>query len=147
MNAAEIYSVSPDSINPLNRALAGAGVAVAAAGAGLIWYFNPSNVSFLPVCPLFKFTGFACPGCGMTRGFHALFHGDVLTALDYNALIPLFVLLFGAIFGSLLLVVIRGKGLSMKLVRPTMLWGILGLLIVFGVVRNLPYYPFSFLYP
>ena len=38
--------------------------------------------------------GIACPGCGLTRGFRALFHGDLYSAFSYNILtIPIFLFL------------------------------------------------------
>lgn len=129
------------------RILAATGVLAVAAGSAVVWFFNPSNVSFLPVCPLYSMTGIACPGCGLTRGFHALFHGDVLTALDFNALLPLFLLIFGYFFAGMLLIAVRGRGLSIKVFRPGFLYGFLIILIGFAVLRNLPFYPFSVLYP
>src|SRR5262245_46650108 len=72
-------------VSPMaTRFCAVAGAATMLGGSGFVAYFDPSTANFLPVCPLYSLTGFACPGCGMTRGFHALFHGDVLTALDFN---------------------------------------------------------------
>ena len=117
------------------------------AGSAFVWYFNPSNVGFFPVCPLYSMTGLACPGCGLTRGFHALFHGDVLTALDYNAMLPAYAAFFGYLFISLLLFSWRGRGLSMKIFKLKWAWGFIGLAVVFTVLRNLPYYPFSVFYP
>ena len=116
-------------------------------GAFAVWYFDPTQASFFPACPLYTLTGYACPGCGMTRGFHALFHGDVLTALDFNAMIPIAVLFFGFIFFSLVSVAVSGRGLLLGNINLALLWVTLGLLIVFGVLRNLPYYPFSILFP
>ncbi len=131
----------------LERWFAAGGVAGAATGVGMVWYFDPIKASFLPVCPLYSTTGFACPGCGMTRGFHALFHGDIVTAVDYNALIPIFVLISGYFFLSLVLFAVRGRGLPTSGLRPGWLFVLLGVMVVFGVVRNLPYYPFSVLFP
>ncbi len=131
----------------IERTFAAGGVLAATIGAAVIWFFNPSNFNFLPVCPLYSMTGFACPGCGLTRGFHALFHGDVLTALDYNALIPGFTLVLGFLFLSMVLVAVRGRGFGISMLSPKLLAGVLVLLLVFGVVRNLPVYPFSVLYP
>lgn len=38
--------------------------------------------------------GIACPGCGLTRGFRALFHVDLKEAFFYNILtIPIFLFL------------------------------------------------------
>ena len=129
------------------RLTAVAGGAAMIGGSGIVAYFDPSTVKFLPVCPLFALTGFACPGCGLTRGFHALFHGDVLTTLDFNALIPVWVVIFGYVFVSLALLAVRGRGLPMWLTRPWFLWSFMIVLLVFGVLRNLPFYPFSILFP
>ena len=116
-------------------------------GAAAVWYFDPTSAGVLPACPLYQTTGFACPGCGMTRGFHALFHGDVLTALDFNALIPVVAVFLGYIFVSMILVATRGRGLLFGKWNLVLLWGTLGVLIVFGILRNLPYYPFTILFP
>ncbi|MGI8812387.1 MAG: DUF2752 domain-containing protein [Pyrinomonadaceae bacterium] len=129
------------------RSLAAAGVAVCVAGAAAVWYFDPSSSNFFPVCPLYSLTGYACPGCGLTRGFHALFHGDILTALDYNALIPMFAGFLGYLFLSMFLVAVRGRGLTMGKMNGPLLWMVFGLLLVFGVARNIPAYPFSILFP
>jgi len=116
-------------------------------GAGLLWYFDPTKAGFFPVCPLYSLTGFACPGCGMTRGFHALLHGDIAGALGFNAMIPLFLLLFGFIFVTLFSVATRGKGFMRLTDSPKFLVGFLVVLVVFGFVRNLPIYPLTLLFP
>ncbi|MEP6903059.1 MAG: DUF2752 domain-containing protein [Actinomycetota bacterium] len=112
-----------------------------------VGYFNPSTAGFFPVCPLYALTGLACPGCGMTRGLHALLHGDVLTALDYNLLLPAILFFFGYLFVSLFLTFARGRGLNFKIFTPLVIWGFFGFALVFAVLRNLPYYPFNILYP
>ena len=130
------------------RLLAGAGFGAMTLGAGLVWYFDPTrSSSFLPACPLYKTTGFACPGCGLTRGFHRLFHGDVVGALDFNAMIPIFLLIFGFFYLSLFLVMVRGRSFPKWSLSLPAIWGLLVLLLVFGFVRNLPYYPFNILFP
>jgi hypothetical protein len=129
------------------RLLAAAGAAAMIVGAIFVWHFDPARAGFFPACPLYSTTGYACPGCGLTRGFHALFHGDILTALDFNALIPLVMLFFGYIFASLVSVAIRGRGLVLGNWNLIMLWVTLGILVVFGVLRNLPFYPFNVLFP
>jgi len=129
------------------RILAAAGAIGLIGGSLAVAYFNPSNVSFFPVCPLYSMTGIACPGCGLTRGFHALSHGDVVSALDYNALLPFYAFIFGYFFVSLVLMAVKGRGLSFNIFRPKMIWSFLAISLVFAVVRNLPVYPFSVLYP
>jgi len=129
------------------RVLASAGILSIGAGAFVVGYFNPTTAGFFPVCPLYYLTGIHCPGCGLTRGFHALFHGDVLTALHFNALLPVYALVFGFMFVSMILVVIRGRGLSWRIIPPSAMYGILVLAAVFFVLRNLPFYPFTLLAP
>ena len=135
--------------NPSNsvRLSAIAGIGAIVFGAGFVWYFDPTSAGFFPVCPLYRFTGFACPGCGLTRGFHALMHGDVLTALDFNAVIPLYLLIFGYLFVSLISLAIRGRGVVALDRNLYLLWAIIGVLITFGILRNLPFYPFTILFP
>ena len=141
------------AVNRLNnpshveRLFAAAGAGAMATGAGVVGYFNPTNAGFFPVCPLFALTGLACPGCGLTRGFHALLHGDVWTALDYNALLPLFALLIGFAFVSLIYLAWRGRRMPISPLHPRALWIFLIMLLVFGVTRNLPWYPFTVLFP
>ena len=131
------------------RAFAAAGVGVCIAGAAAVWYFDPVNAGFFPRCPLYAMTGFACPGCGLTRGFHALLNGDVATALDYNALIPLLIVFFGYIFLSMLMVAVRGKGIGLGVNKFSMglIWMTFATLLVFGFLRNIPAYPFTVLFP
>ncbi len=49
------------------------------------------RVSDLPgvaLCPFRAVTGLPCPGCGMTRAFCSIGHGDLARAFGYNALAP-----------------------------------------------------------
>lgn len=127
------------------RVLAAAGVIGIAAGAFVVGYFNPVTAGFFPQCPFHAITGMNCPGCGMTRGFNALFHGDILSAIQFNALLPLFAFIFGYFALSLFFIAIRGRGLSWNFFTPTVMYFLLGLIIIFAVVRNLPFYPFNLL--
>lgn len=129
----------------VQRMLAAAGVAAASLAIFVVAYFNPVTAGFFPQCPFRQLTGLNCPGCGLTRGFHALFHGDILSALHFNALLPFYALLLGYLFLSLLLVAARGHGLPLKTLSPAALYGFLALSVIFTVVRNLPFYPFNLL--
>ena len=129
------------------RILAAAGLLTGAVAAFFVAYFDPVSAGFFPVCPFYQATGLACPGCGLTRGFHALFHGDVLGALDYNALVPFYFFFFAYMGISMFLISIRGRGLSFGTFKPRLVYGFVVIFCVFGVVRNLPVYPFSVLFP
>ena len=46
------------------------------------------------LCPHYYLTGQECPFCGMTRGFVAITHLDLKSALDFNLGTPLIYLAF-----------------------------------------------------
>jgi hypothetical protein len=127
------------------RLLAGAGLFAGGMGAFAVGYFNPATAGFFPACPFHALTGLNCPGCGLTRGFHALSRGDVLSALQFNALIPFYFLFFLYLFVSLGLILFRGRGVSFRAFSPRIIYGFLALTLIFSVVRNLPFYPFNLL--
>jgi hypothetical protein len=129
----------------IERVLASAGILAATTGAFAISYFNPTTAGFFPACPFHELTGLNCPGCGLTRGFHALFHGDILTALHFNALLPVYFLFFVYLFASLASIAFRGRGLTLQPLSPRAVYGFLALTLVFAVIRNLPFYPFNLL--
>ena len=131
----------------IERILAGAGVIAALTGAFVVGYFNPAMAGFFPVCPLYSVTGILCPGCGLTRGFHALFHGDVLTALHFNAMLPFYLFFFIYLFAALIFICARGRGLSFPNFSSTTIWSFLAIAVAFTVCRNLPFYPFTLLAP
>ncbi|QQS34066.1 MAG: DUF2752 domain-containing protein [Acidobacteriota bacterium] len=142
-NAVRSSPISPRA----ERMLAAGGVAAMAGGCVAVALLDPSDAGVFPVCPLFTMTGLACPGCGLTRGFHALFRGDVITAVDFNAMIPIWSFVFGWAFISLLLLAIRGRGLKLRLDTPYLIGGLLVTMLVFGVLRNIPVWPLTVLYP
>ena len=129
------------------RLIAAAGIFTIFCGSLYVWFFNPTTQGFFPTCPLYSMTGFACPGCGLTRGFHALFHGDISHALGYNALLPIYAFVFLYLLIALFFITVRGRGLSVKIFHPVALGSFLVVALSFAVLRNLPIYPFTLLYP
>lgn len=118
-------------------------------GAAGIWAlrtFDPNVAGnpFLP-CIFHSLTGLYCPGCGATRALHALVHFDLLRALSMNAL-----LIVGAPIGGLLALRALHKlpawtDAWLRPIANPWLWA--GLVTLFGVLRNLPWLPFSWLAP
>lgn len=141
----ETFNSSAFKSSTTERVCAAGGLFVMAAGALVIKYFNPVTAGFFPLCPFHVITGLNCPGCGMTRGFNALFRGDILGALHFNALIPFFAILFSYFALSLLLVAVRGYGLNWKIFTPKIVTVFLILTMIYAVTRNLPFYPFNLL--
>jgi hypothetical protein len=140
-------SKNVDSRSLIERLVAGAWASAMVGGSAAVAYFDPATAGFFPVCPLFALTGFACPGCGLTRGFHALFHGDLVSAIDFNLMTPVWAIVFGWVLISLILFVVRGRGLPMWPTYPKVLWVFLVVLVVFGIARNIPIWPLTFLFP
>ena len=50
---------------------------------------SPTELPGFVLCPFRALTGLPCPGCGMTRAFCAIGHGDFAGALGFNPLAPL----------------------------------------------------------
>ncbi len=115
---------------------------VAALGALLLtaavylYFHEPGRPgSLLPPCLFHEWTGLYCAGCGNTRAAYLLLHGDFAGSLRQNILLlPL--------AGTLLLFLLRPKWLPRA--KPAV-WLLLGVLIAFTVLRNLP--PGRFLAP
>lgn len=105
---------------------------------------KPGHGVFFPPCPLHALTGWLCPGCGSTRALWLLVHGQFLPAIRENALavlsLPLVLFDLAAILNR------RWPTLSSR-IRPTGIWALLLVVILFAVLRNLPFAPFTLLAP
>jgi hypothetical protein len=59
------------------------------AGATYVALVDPSESGgVFPPCPFHATTGLWCPGCGVTRGTHALLNGELARSLGYNVFTP-----------------------------------------------------------
>ena len=50
----------------------------------LSWVPWPSGLEGYTLCPLRRWTGIPCPGCGLTRSFRCLSHGQFEQAFELN---------------------------------------------------------------
>jgi hypothetical protein len=112
-----------------------AGIAAAFSYVGLV---DPNETGHYPVCPLYGLTGLYCPGCGGLRSAHAVAHGDLTGALGDNALAVAGYAVFALLW--LMWVARAGSGLPVRItLRPAWWWALGGVVVVFSVLRNLPF--------
>jgi hypothetical protein len=118
-----------------NPVLSAAAVLGATAYVGAV---DPNQSGHYPTCPFLFLTGRYCPGCGSLRAVHALAHGDLGGAVGLNVL---------TVLGGVVLTVIwlrwatrswRGEQRT-TVAPPWVHYALLVVLVVFGVVRNLPF--------
>jgi hypothetical protein len=112
-----------------------------------IWAGDPTTPGGpLPVCPTKALLGIDCPGCGSLRMLYSLMHGNLPAAARFNALgLVAVVLLVWAYL-------VWGYGrLTGRRIRSWQhqRWSAvvaLSLVVVWFVVRNIPFAPFNGLY-
>ena len=116
---------------------------VAVAAVGVVAVRDPDTAGSYGFCPLLRFTGLDCPFCGGLRGTHDLLHGNLAGALDHNLLLPLYL-------GVLLaLVAVASSERASRWFNQWragrgrfVVWLLVGVVLVFFVVRNLPWFPY-----
>ena len=142
---------------PRNRPLIRIGCLIALGiPAGFALYFlivvKPDDQSYFPRCQFHSITGLHCPGCGLTRALHSALNGEFRQAITYNILAPIF-------FPIVLISMLRSlwgwcwnRNLPPS-TKPRPRWmryvpiALAALLIGFGILRNIPAYPFTLLAP
>lgn len=111
-------------------------------------YEPVANKQYYPQCGFKNATGYDCPGCGGLRATHAITHGRIIEAFRFH---PGFVLSL-PILGYLFVLWIRDwrriGEMPVPLVQPEcnrpLIW-ITALFLSFGIIRNIPLEPFSWL--
>jgi len=122
--------------------------AVGVAGV-LVWHNDPAAPgSRFPGCLFHSATGLWCPGCGLTRGVHALLNGDVGAAMASNIFTPLaIVAIVWLLVGWLRRAWDRPTPrLPHRVERVLMIAGP-AVVLAYGVLRNIPAAPFRSLAP
>ena len=129
---------------PLSFSLLRLGAIVAAMLAGTalaveLFVFDPSTAGFYPVCTLREMTGLQCPGCGGLRAMHQLSHGHLAAAWRLNPFVV--ALLPAGLWLGLreMARVLTGRQWPGLVTRPVFGWLLAGALVLFGILRNLPF--------
>jgi hypothetical protein len=120
---------------------------LAAMGAAVLYRWNPATSGLYPPCPFFALTGWYCPGCGSLRALHQLLHGHLATAFDFNPLMMLALPFVAYEMLARLLGHPRLGPLPTDHLPAAWARALCGAVIAFGVLRNLPQYPFALLAP
>ena len=109
-----------------------------AVGGAVLYVFNPGEWGFYPFCFFHRATGLLCPGCGSLRAMHQLLHGHATVALRFNAVFVLSLPLLGWCGARVAVGKLRHKPVSYS-IRPAWWWTGLTVLVIFGILRNMPF--------
>lgn len=129
------------------RKVAAASVVGAVGTLGILYLVNPGTSTLYPTCPFLALTGCYCPGCGSLRALHQITRGYVAAAFGLNPLLALSLPFVAYFFASQASLALRGCPLRTFFVRPLLIWMLLGVVILYWILRNVPVYPFSLLAP
>lgn len=102
------------------------------------FFFDPATQGMFWRCPFNAITGLDCPGCGGQRALHALLHVRFMEALHFN--MPAVLLFFPAAAYAYLAYAINvttGKRLPMPEFTLVRLAILVGILIIYGILRNI----------
>jgi hypothetical protein len=114
---------------------------------GVVLYcFNPSQYGFYPVCLFHSSTGLLCPGCGSLRALHQLLHGHLVEALHFNILL-ISALPLAAFLSARFALRTSSHQAASSAIRPAWLWWAFAVIIIFGILRNLPFAQSAWLAP
>lgn len=122
-------------------------LAVAAVATIVLFLFDPTRSAFYPVCHFHKLTGWHCPGCGSLRALHHLTHGELAAAFGCNPLLMVSLPVLAWLAGRRL---IRGRSSPSPFpscVKMVAIWVVVAVIVLFGILRNLPYPAFAWMSP
>jgi hypothetical protein len=112
---------------------------------GFIYIILHYTTGFSISCPLHSFTGFNCPGCGLSRMILNILKLNFSDAFRCNPVIFCLLPVFGVFLALHLYKYIRYGDSSFKKWENVVFCSIAAVLVIFGVVRNV--FPDVFLIP
>ena len=129
---------------------------LSAAGAGtlaVLYLSDPSAGShpWFPPCLFQAATGWYCPGCGSTRGLHDLLHGHVIAAWRMNALmvlcVPFLAYAYLAFAARSCFPQAAWANPRRAPIKAAWIWSLVAVILLYWILRNLPFSPFMWLAP
>lgn len=96
------------------------------------------------LCIFHALTGLECPGCGMTRAFHAIMHGHLQEAVEFNLLSP--ILFYGMLIVFMLDLIYLASGTRVTVTvserfKTSAEWSGVLIVLLYGILRNLTLLP------
>ncbi|ROS74391.1 DUF2752 domain-containing protein [Cellulomonas sp. PhB143] len=120
-------------------------LAVGAAAASALAYVavvDPNRPGHYLVCPVLALTGWSCPACGGLRATHDLTRLDLAAAWSANPLWVMLAPVLVAAWAAWLVRALRGQprppGARAGTRVPARALVVLGVVVAFGVLRNVP---------
>ena len=136
---------------PRTRCERRAGLAVTVAAVLLLVYlltYDPQEPLIqTPPCLFRTITGLFCPGCGTRSALIQLARGNLYAAWRLNPLAILTVPLGIYFVISQAYIAFTGRSLPRLFLPPFWIWALFILILLYGVARNLPFYPFTLIRP
>ena len=127
------------------RLLVGIGLPCACVALALLFLWLGKT----PPCVFYEATGLYCAGCGTGRSLLALLHGRLYAAFRYQPLLILSLPVILYLCAKLYISFVFGRDLlPFPALRARAIgWTVLGVVIGYWILRNLPFFPFYYLAP
>ncbi|GAA3507737.1 DUF2752 domain-containing protein [Actinomadura keratinilytica] len=100
---------------------------------------DPNEDGRYPTCPFLALTGYQCPGCGSLRTVHALAHGRLGEALGLNVFVVAMLPVLAFFWLRWTIARAGDRPTRTKAGDPRLIWALFALIMVFWLVRNLPF--------
>ena len=123
------------------------GLMLAGSVAVVLFLFDPARSAIYPVCHFHKLTGWHCPGCGSLRALHHLTHGELAAAFSCNPLLIVSLPVLAWLAGRRLIRRRSERAPLPSAVKLAALWVVVGVIVLFGILRNLPFPAFGWMSP
>lgn len=122
-------------------------LALAGGAALMLFVFDPNRTPVYPVCHFHRLTGWHCPGCGSLRALHHLTHGELPAAFRCNPLLVVALPVLAWLAARALLWKRNRPASPPNIFKSAAPWVALGVLVLFGILRNLPHPAFAWMSP
>lgn len=107
-------------------------------GSVFLLFNNPEKKQIFPPDRFWLATGYYGPTCGATRATHALLVGDVMRAIQFNALWVATIPIILYVYVWWVTKIFTGKELPKIKITKKMIWIAIAIAVIFTIGRNFP---------